>query len=62
VKENCTVEKIMWGNTDNDWKPIRRYIFKSYEDAKQFLSKERHYQFYYIHKYNLNHTIENWTG
>jgi hypothetical protein len=60
MKENCIVEKIMWGNTDNTWKPTREYTFKSYEDARVFLTEEKSYQFSYMHKYNLNHIIEDW--
>lgn len=62
MKEECTVEKVMWGNTDNIWQPIREYTFKSYDDAKQFLIEEKGYQFSYMHKYNLNHTVKGWIG
>lgn len=58
--ENCIVEKIFWGNTNNTWKPVVTINFDSFEEAKTFVNKEKAYLFSRMHKYNISVKIENY--
>lgn len=60
MKETCIVERVMWGNTDNIWKPIHSYTFGSYDEAKVFLNEEKSYRYSYMHKYNVEIKMENY--
>jgi len=60
MKESCKIEEVCWGNTDNQWKPIRTHYFNTYQEGLDFLTKQKEYRYSYMHKYNLTHTIENY--
>jgi hypothetical protein len=59
MKEHCIIEYILWGNTDNKYKPKFIYEFNSYEKALKFINELKDYMYSYMHKININHTIEN---
>lgn len=56
----CKVEKIHWGNTDNNWKPVSYFDFDSFDDAREFIRKDKDYAFSHLHKYNISLNIENY--
>ena len=60
MKEVCIVEKQLWGNTNNSWKPVTYFNFDSFEEAKEFLTKDKEYLFSYMHKYNVSVNIDNY--
>lgn len=60
MKEICTVEIILWGNTNNSWKPSTTREFSSFEAAKDFVKKEKEYSFSHLHQYNLSMNLNNY--
>ncbi len=58
--KNCKVEKIVWGNTDNVWKPTSEIYFETFELAKEFVDEEKKNKFSYMHRYNISLKIENY--
>lgn len=58
MKEHCIVEYILWGNTDNEYKPNFIYEFNSYEKAMNFVKELKEYMYSYMHRINISHTIE----
>lgn len=60
MKEQVTIEKILYGNTTNSWKPVINYNFDSYNKAKEFLNKDKQYTFSHLHRYNLTLNINNY--
>lgn len=57
-KESCVVEKELWGNTDNVYKPIVTATFLTLDEALAFVRECKDYKFAYMHKLNIKHTIE----
>jgi|688.fasta_scaffold00323_13 hypothetical protein len=60
MKETCTIEKVLWGNTNNTWKPTSYYSFDSFEKAKEFLNNDKDYLFSKLHTYNVSVKIINY--
>lgn len=58
MKENCIIKYILWGNTDNIYKPEFIYNFNDYNKAIDFVKELKNYQYSYMHKININHIIE----